>query len=83
MLIVSHQVVVLCFRYLMERMTEAEILAVDRDHQIANCSVTAYEFDPNAGRHGKLSLKLFNFVAPIEEAGEEVTRQPDVPIGMK
>ena len=82
-LIVSHQVVVLCFRYLMERMTEAEILAVDRDNLIANCSVTAYEFDPNAGRQGKLSLKLFNFVAPIEEAGEEVTRQPDVPIGMK
>ena len=82
-LIVSHQVVVLCFRYLMERMTEADILEVDRDNQIANCSVTAYEFDSHAGRHGKLVLNRFNFVAPIVEAGEEVTRQPDVPVGMK
>ena len=83
MLIVSHQVVVLCFRYLLERMTEVDILAVDREHQIANCSVTAYEFDPSAGLHGRLVLKLFNFVAPIEEAGEEVTRKPDVPVGLK
>jgi len=82
-LIVSHQVVVLCFRYLLERMTEADILAVDREHQIANCSVTAYEFDPDAGHHGEMVLKLFNFVAPIVEAGEEVTRKPDVPVGLK
>ena len=83
-LIVGHQVVVLCFRYLMERMTEADILAIDRDNQIANCSVTSYQCStPTPGGNGKLTLKLFNFVAPIVEAGEEVTRKPDVPIGMK
>src|SRR5581483_4420126 len=31
-LVVTHQVVVLCFRYLLERMTEEQILAIDRAH---------------------------------------------------
>ena len=82
-LIVVHQVVVLCFRYLLERMTEEQILAVDRARDIANCSVTSYEFDPTLGRRGKLVPRLFNFVAPLEEAGEKITRQPDVPVAPK
>ena len=76
-MIVCHSVVVLCFRYLLERMTEAEILAIDREDEVANCAVTSYEFDPDLGRKGKLALRLYNFVAPLEEAGEEVTRAPD------
>lgn len=82
-LIVSHQVVVLCLRYLMERMTEEDILAVDRQEQIANCSVTSYEFDRTLGKQGKMALRLFNFVAPLEEAGAPVTRKPDVPVAPK
>jgi len=77
-LIVCHSVVVLCFRYLLERMTEEQILAIDAAEEIANCSVTSYTFDPTRGKHGKLALDLFNFVAPLEEAGEDVTRRPDV-----
>jgi broad specificity phosphatase PhoE len=82
-LIVSHQVVVNCLRYLFERMSEEQILALDRAEEIANCSVTSYEFDPQLGRHGKLKLQLFNFVAPLEEAGAPVTTKPDVPIAPK
>lgn len=82
-LIVSHQVVVNCFRYLLERMTEEQILAADRAAEIANCSVTSYEFDPQLGRHGKLAPRLFNFVAPLEAAGETVTSKPDVPVAPK
>jgi len=77
-LIVCHSVVVLCFRYLLERMTEDEILNIDRTHEIANCSVTAYEFDPQLGKRGKLALRLFNFVAPLAAAGEPITAEPDV-----
>jgi broad specificity phosphatase PhoE len=80
LLIVAHQVVILCFRYLLERLTEEEILRIDRAHEVANCSITAYDFDPTLGRHGKLNLRCFNFVAPLEEAGEPVTTQPDVPV---
>ena len=78
-LLVCHSVVILCFRYLLERMDEAQILAVDRDNEVANCSVTSYAFDPAQGRRGKLALREFNFVAPLEEAGETVTDRPDAP----
>lgn len=82
-LIVSHQVVVNCFRYLLERMSEEEILAIDRAKEIANCSVTSYCFNPQSGRRGKLQLQLYNFVAPLEEAGAPVTTEPDVPVAPK
>ncbi len=82
-LLVSHQVVVNCFRYLIERLTEEEILAIDRAEDVPNCSVTSYEFDPARGKHGKLALQLINFVAPLEAAGAEVTTKPDVPVAPK
>jgi broad specificity phosphatase PhoE len=82
-LIVSHQVVVNCFRYLLERMTEEQILSIDREKEIANCAVTSYEFAQKIGRRGKLALRLYNFVAPLEEAGAPVTSKPDVPIAPK
>ena len=78
-LLVGHSVVVLCFRYLLERMTEEEILEIDRTNEVANCSVTSYVFNPALGKHGKLALREFNFVAPLEEAGETVTTEPDAP----
>ena len=77
-LIVCHSVVVLCFRYLLERMTEQDILTIDRTDEVANCAVTAYQFDPQAGRRGRLVLELYNFVAPIQQAGDPVTSAPDV-----
>ena len=82
-LIVSHQVVVNCFRYLLERMTEEQILASDSQEEIANCAVTSYEFTQRLGKRGKLALRLFNFAAPLEEAGAPVTSKPDVPVAPK
>jgi len=82
-LVVGHQVTVNCLRYLFERMTEAQILAIDRRSDVPNCSVTSYEFDPTAGRQGKLVLRLVNFVAPLTEAGAAVTTAPDVPAAPK
>lgn len=82
-LIVSHQVVVNCFRYLLERMSEEQILELDRANEVANCAVTSYEFVQKLGRRGKLALKLYNFVAPLEEAGAPVTTKPDVPVAPK
>ena len=82
-LIVAHQVIVNCLRYLLERMTEEQILEIDRGADVPNCSVTSYEFDPRAGRAGKLLPRLVNFVAPLEEAGAPVTAAPDVPAAPK
>ncbi|MFL5387072.1 MAG: histidine phosphatase family protein [Longimicrobiaceae bacterium] len=82
-LIVCHEVVVLCLRYLMECMTEEQILTISEAHDVANCGVTSYVFNRHAGRRGKMELRLFNFVAPLVEAGAAVTTQVDVPAGAK
>jgi broad specificity phosphatase PhoE len=77
-MIVAHQVVVLCLRYIIENLDEAEILAIDREGDVANCSVTEYRHDPAAGRDGGLVLVRYNETAPIEEdPGARVTSAPD------
>ena len=80
-LVVCHTVVVLCFRYLLERLTEEEILRIDHEHNIANCSVTSYRRD--AITDGKWTPDLFNFTAPVLEGGEPITNAPDAPIDPK
>jgi len=80
-LIVCHSVVVMCFRYILEHMTEAEILEIDRATDVANCSVTTYHCAApgrdGTTRHGRLALETFNFVAPLEAGGAPVTAEPD------
>ena len=82
-LLVGHSVVVLCMRYLLEHMTEEQILKIDRENEVANCSVTSYVHDATAGPKGQLRLELFNFVAPLEEAGAPVTSKPDAKVAAK
>lgn len=83
LLIVAHQVVVLCLRYLLENMTEEQILAIDREGDVANCGVTEYAFDPDRGRDGALVLRRYNFVVPLEQQGAPVTAEPDMPVGSR
>jgi broad specificity phosphatase PhoE len=83
LMIVAHQVIVICLRYLLERLDEQQILAVDRMGDVPNCGVTLYEFDPGAGRHGKLVLRQANFVAPLEASRTPVTSEPDAPAAPK
>jgi probable phosphoglycerate mutase len=83
LLIVAHQVVVLCLRYLLEKMTEQQILAIDREGDVANCGVTEYAFDPEIGRDGGLKLMRYNFVVPLQAQGTPVTAEPDLPAGSR
>ena len=78
--IVSHQVIVLCFRYIVEHLTESQILTIDREGDVANCSVTTYRFDPGEGEKGDLRLVSYNVTAPLEEEGQPVTHAADVPV---
>ena len=78
--VVTHQVIVLCFRYLFDALTEEQILAIDAAGDVANCSVTTYRYDD---AEKKLKLRSYNVVAPMEEAGETVTREPDAPVARK
>ena len=82
-LIVAHQVVVNCFRYLLEQMTEEEILAIDRQIDVPNCSVTSYQYDANANLQGRLTLRQAYFTAPLTDAGTRVTTLRDVPVAPK
>ena len=82
-LMVGHQVIVNCLRYLLERLDEERILAIDRLGDVPNCGITSYRFDANAGRRGKLVLELENFVSPLREAGAPVTAEPDRPVAPK
>jgi broad specificity phosphatase PhoE len=72
--VVAHEVVVYLFRYVLERLTEADVLALGRATDLANCSVTQYEL---AGDAGADALELVGFnVVPGEVP---VTVEPDVP----
>ncbi len=79
-LIVAHQVIVLCFRYLIEELDEERILAIDREHDVANCSVTSFKLGTDQQGRSQLKLDEYNFVAALEEAGESVTTEPDQPM---
>lgn len=81
-LIVGHQVVVLCLRYLLENMTEQEILAIDAQGDVANCGVTEYVCEPS-GAGGDMQLVRYNFTAPLEREGAPVTRAPDAPVAAR
>ncbi len=82
-MIVSHQVVVLCLRYLLENMTEAEILDIDRKGDVANCSVTEYRLDRSCGPNGELKLFRYNMIAPLVQAGAPVTSEPDAAVAAR
>ncbi len=73
-LIVAHQVVVLCLRYLLETMDEKTILAIDREGDVANCSVTEYGLEDNGQA---MHLVRYNYVAPLKREGAPITEEPD------
>jgi broad specificity phosphatase PhoE len=82
-MIVGHQVIVLCLRYLLERLDEERLLAIDAAADVANCSITEYRFDHSLGRHGELRLHRYNFVAPLERESAPVTAEPDAPVAAR
>ncbi|MCO6405519.1 histidine phosphatase family protein [Aurantimonas endophytica] len=75
-LIVAHQVVVLCLRYIIEKLDEDQILAIDRDGDVANCAVTEYRAQRSGGGDIELKLVRYNFVAPLLNQDTEVTAEP-------
>ncbi len=83
LLIVGHQVVVLCMRYLIENMTEDQILGIDAEGDVSNCGLTEYRFDPAAGPDGGLVLARYNFVAPLEAEATPVTSEPDANVAAR
>ena len=76
-LLVTHEVVVLMFRYVLQALTEAEVLALSHEDPIAHCSVTTFRYDPEVGRRGGMRLESANVVEPLVEEGTPVTTHDD------
>lgn len=76
-LVVAHQVIVNCMRYLIEQLDEATVLDMDRRGDVPNCGVTSYARRPDAKGVDVLHLALENFVAPLLQEGTPVTSEPD------
>ena len=81
-MIVAHQVVVLCLRYVIENLTEEEILAIDHQGDVANCSLTEYRFDPEEPQGGALRLVRYNDVVD-HDGSAPATAVPDRTTGVR
>ena len=82
-LIVCHQVVVLCLRYILEEMDEAQILAIDKEGDVVNCGVCEYEFQPDDSKSCVPRLVSYNFAAPLIEEDAPITSEPDAPVAAR
>jgi len=57
-MIVTHEAVIRIFRYVLENLSEEEILAIDKIGDVQNCAVTSYNFETEAR---KFVLRHDNF----------------------
>jgi broad specificity phosphatase PhoE len=82
-LIVCHQVVVLCLRYILEEMDEARILGIDQEAEVVNCGVCEYEFEPDDAQACVPKLTRYNFAAPLIEEAAPITSEPDAMVAAR
>jgi broad specificity phosphatase PhoE len=82
-LIVCHQVVVLCFRYILEELDEAAILGIDKQSEVLNCGIAEYRFEPDAKGLCVPDLNLWNYDAPLEAEGAPKTSAKDAVTGTR
>jgi broad specificity phosphatase PhoE len=71
-LVVCHQIVILCARYVLDRLDENGLGELWRRYDLANCSVTTYRPDVT----GRLALERYNFTVPLTDEGAPVTNEP-------
>ena len=82
-LVVCHQVVVLCMRYILEELDEQQILAIDKQAEVLNCGICAYEFEPDTTGLCIPNLALWNHDTPLEAEGAAKTSAPDAMAGSR
>ena len=82
-LVVCHQVVVLCFRYILEELDEQQILSIDKQAEVLNCGIAEYRFEPDAKGLCVPELNLWNHGAPLEAEGTVKTAAPDAMMGTR
>lgn len=82
-LVVCHQVVVLCMRYILEELDEEQILSIDKQADVLNCGICAFDFEPGEKGLCTPSLSLWNHSAPLDAEGAPKTSEPDVMAGSR
>ena len=75
-LIVTHEVVIVMIRYLLEDLDEKTALGLSAAARLANCSLTTYRTGPT----GRLELGRDAWTAPLEEQDAPVTAAHDAPV---
>ncbi|MHA6793504.1 histidine phosphatase family protein [Pseudonocardia bannensis] len=70
----THEAPILLTRYIVEGLSEAELMTIARSTTLANCSVTIFERDAADG----LRLVVFNATEMLDEHGASPTTEPDV-----
>ncbi len=78
-LVVTHEVVIIMFRYIIERLDEEAALRLSSDAAIANCSLTAYSLDDDR----RLVPNTVAWTAPVEGTGTPVTEESDVRVASR
>lgn len=67
----SHQAVIMSFRYVLEGLSEEELLEIDREVQIPNASMTSYRREGEA-----FELVHFADTSAVDDVDAEVTEEP-------
>jgi broad specificity phosphatase PhoE len=70
--IVTHQAVILAFRTALEGLTEREILDIDREQTLPNCSLTRYRCDAD----GRWHLEAFADASAVEGPAPRTEEPP-------
>ncbi len=73
-LLFGHDALVFLLRYLVEGLTETDLMALTRQHVIANCSIT----DWSADAEHRLTLDGFNEVGHLHRQGAQPTREDEI-----
>ena len=82
-LVVCHQVVVLCFRYILEELDEREILKIDRESEILNCGICAYDFEPDKEGLCAPKLTMWNRQSAMKAERVPQTAEDDAIVGAR
>lgn len=70
--IFTHQAVIMAFRYVLESLSEADILRVDGETPLGNCSITRFR----PGDDGALELVSYGSVDHLEPSDAVATHEP-------
>ena len=72
LVLVTHQAVMMLGRYVLENLTEREVLDIDSRERLANTALVRYRYE-----RGVPVLEAFNDVSHLAEPDTPVTKEPD------